>query len=208
MGTATLIRKIVHFLIYGFYHPLHKARFATFDEKGKILTTNPPAESLLLGINRFKQFYHVRSKPSRRELGNMLVVAPTRGGKGLLATTQLFTWGGSVIVNDLKGDLFQQTAGYRSKLGDVIVMNPIKGIGHRYDPLRGYKTEEELFLACHKLLYEHKEVDPFWTDSAIQMLTQIFVAARMENQPLFPYVRKIIRLGLPDASLYLQNLSP
>ena len=138
----------------------------------------------------------------------MLVVAPTRGGKGLLATTQLFTWGGSVIVNDLKGDLFTYTAGYRATLGDVYVINPIKGIGHRYDPLSGYTTEEELFLACHKLLYEHKEVDPFWTDSAIQMLTQIFVAARLENQPLFPYARNMVRLGLSDASLYLQRLSP
>src|SRR5438045_3402699 len=102
MGTATLIRKLFRFLIYGFSHPLHKARFASFDEKWRILTATPPPVSLLLSVNKLKQFYHVRSLSTRRELGNMLVVAPTRGGKGLLATTQLFTWGGSVIVNDLK----------------------------------------------------------------------------------------------------------
>jgi type IV secretory pathway TraG/TraD family ATPase VirD4 len=58
------------------------------------------------------------------------------------------------------------------------------------------------------LLYEKSEADPFWTDSAIQMLTQIFVAARLENHPLFPYARRIVRLGLPDAAQYLQTVSP
>jgi len=202
------MRKTLRFLMWGFDKRLHKSRFAAFDEKGAILASVPPPHSLLLGVNLLKQFYVVRPTQTRRELGNMLVVAPTRGGKGLLATTQLFTWGGSVIVNDLKGDLFKYTAGYRATLGDVYVMNPIKGIGHRYDPLRGYTTEHELFLACHKLLYEKSEADPFWTDSAIQMLTQIFVAARLENQPLFPYTRHIVRLGLPDASHYLQTVSP
>jgi type IV secretion system protein VirD4 len=208
MGTGTLIRKTLRLLLWGFDRRLHKARFAAIDERAHITAKEPPPISVLLGTNLLKQFYLVRPTPTRRELGNVLVVAPTRGGKGLLATTQLFTWGGSVIVNDLKGDLFQQTAGYRATLGEVIVINPIKGIGHRYDPLAGYKTEEELFLACHKLLYERNAVDPFWTDSAIQMLTHIFVAARMENQPLFPYARKLIRLGLPDASHYLHTLSP
>jgi len=194
--------------MWGFDKRLHKARFAAFDEKGSLLASEPPPSSLLLGVNLLKQFYVVRPTPTRRELGNVLVVAPTRGGKGLLATTQLFTWGGSVIVNDLKGDLFNYTAGYRATVGPVIVINPIKGRGHRYDPLASYQTEEEVFLACHKLLYEHKDVDPFWTDSAIQMLTQIFVAGRRENQPLFPYARKIVRRGLPDAAKYLHDLSP
>jgi type IV secretion system protein VirD4 len=208
MGTRTLMRKALRLVLWGFDKRLHKARFAAIDGAASIKAKDPPPNSVLLGVNLLKQFYLVRPTPTRRELGNVLVVAPTRGGKGLLATTQLFTWGGSVIVNDLKGDLFQQTAGYRATLGDVIVINPIKGIGHRYDPLASYQTEEELFLACHNLLYESKAVDPFWTDSAMQMLTQIFLAARIENQPLFPYARKIIRLGLPDASKYLHTLSP
>jgi len=171
MGTRTLIRKTLRFLMWGFDKRLHKARFAAFDEKGSLLASEPPPSSLLLGVNLLKQFYVVRPTPTRRELGNVLVVAPTRGGKGLLATTQLFTWGGSVIVNDLKGDLFNYTAGYRATVGPVIVINPIKGRGHRYDPLASYQTEEEVFLACHKLLYEHKDVDPFWTDSSRKSLS-------------------------------------
>jgi type IV secretion system protein VirD4 len=51
----------------------------------------------------------------RRELAHALIVGPPRSGKGLLAVSQLLTWEGSVIVNDLKGELFEATAGYRSR---------------------------------------------------------------------------------------------
>lgn len=208
MGTGTLIRKTLRLLLWGFDRRLHKARFAAIDEKARIKAGEPTPYSLLLGLDLFKQYYLVRETPTKRELGNMLVVAPTRGGKGLLATTQLFTWEGSVIVNDLKGDLFTATAGYRATLGTVYVINPITGIGHRYNPLNAYHTEEELSLACQNILHEESNADPFWSESAATMLTQIFVAARMEKQPLFPYARKITRLGLPEAAKYLHTLSP
>ena len=92
---------------------LHHARFARVHELSDILTDSLPTDSLLLGLNNFSRILHVKSTQARRELGNCLVVAPTRGGKGLLAVSQLLTWKHSVIVNDIKGDLFDQTAGYR-----------------------------------------------------------------------------------------------
>src|SRR5260370_11964996 len=139
MGTATLIRKALRLLFWGFDRRLHRSRFAAYAEKASITASNPPPVSLLIGANRLKQFYLVQPTQERRELGNMLVVAPTRGGKGLLAVSQILTWGGSIVINDLKGDLFSQTAGYRATLGKVFVIDP-RGIGHRYDPLQGKLT--------------------------------------------------------------------
>ena len=78
----------------------------------------------------------VRQTETRRELGNLLIVAPTRGGKGLLAVSQLLSWQHSVIVNDIKGELFTQTAGYRSTLGKVFVIDPT-GVGHCLRSLAG-----------------------------------------------------------------------
>ena len=92
---------------------LHHARFARLHELTDLLTDSLPSESLLLGISQFSRILHVKSTPQRRELGNCLIVAPTRGGKGLLGVSQLLSWKHSVIVNDIKGDLFDQTAGYR-----------------------------------------------------------------------------------------------
>src|SRR5213082_3635178 len=76
-----------------------------------LLTDSLPSESLLLGISQFSRILHVKSTPQRRELGNCLIVAPTRAGKGLLAVSQLLTWKHSAVVFDIKGELFDQTAG-------------------------------------------------------------------------------------------------
>ena len=121
---------------------LHHARFAQLHELASLQAGNAPGDpetSLLLGVGELGRMLRVRPTQARRELGNLLVVAPTRGGKGLLATSQLLTWQGSVVVNDIKGELFAQTAGYRSTLGPVYVLDPT-GVGHRYDPLLGKKT--------------------------------------------------------------------
>src|SRR6266567_6640611 len=156
MGIATLIERILHFILWGFDHRLHRARFARLDELTSITSKVPHPTSLLIGVNRLKHFLLVKPNTTRRELGNMLIVAPTRAGKGLLATSQLFTWQASVVVNDLKGDLFSATAGFRSKLGEVYVIDPT-GVGHRYDPLLSKTTEDQLYSASTRLLYEADE---------------------------------------------------
>src|SRR3989440_2625762 len=207
MGIATLIERIVHLLIWGFDRRLHRARFARLDELTSITSPTPDPTSLLIGVNRWKQFLLVRPTQTRRELGNMLVVAPTRGGKGLLATSQLFTWQASAVVNDLKGDLFTQTAGYRATLGEVYVIDPT-GVGHRYDPLVSKTTEDQFYAAAARLLFKPHERDPIFTQRATSMLTQLFLAARAEAVPPLPYVRQITRLGLTGAAKRLQELSP
>jgi type IV secretion system protein VirD4 len=152
---------------------LHHARFSRAHELSDMLTDSLPTGSLLLGISKFSRILHVRSTKERRELGNCLVVAPTRGGKGLLATSQLLTWKHSVIVNDIKGDLFDQTAGYKQTLGKVYVIDP-NGIGNRYDPLLTKRTEKDLLSAATHLLYRPDEGEGrIFTERATVMLTQL-----------------------------------
>jgi type IV secretion system protein VirD4 len=186
---------------------LHTARFASLYELTGLLTPTLNNTSLLLGVSQFNQVLTVRSTQMRRELGNLLVVAPTRGGKGLLATSQLLTWPHSVIVNDVKGELFTQTAGYRATLGKVFVIDPT-GIGHCFDPLQDRRTEDALVSAATHLLYEPDERDKVFTQRAITMLTQLFLAARIESYPPLSYVRSLIRSPLPDVAARLHALDP
>ena len=186
---------------------LHRARFARTDELAELWSNSAHPTSLLLGENLFRKFYLVRPTKMRRELGNALVVAPTRGGKGLLAISQLLSWQHSIVVNDVKGELFSATAGYRATLGNVFVIDPT-GVGHRYDPLRSKKSEDKLYSAATRLLFKPQERDPIFTKRATSMLTQLFLAARIENIPPLPYVRAVTRLGLPDAAKRLHTLSP
>jgi type IV secretion system protein VirD4 len=136
----------------------------------------------------------------------MLVVAPTRGGKGLLAVSQLLSWKHSVIVNDIKGDLFTQTAGYRASLGRVLVIDPT-GIGNRYDPIAGKRTEDELLSAATQLLHKPDEGEgAIFTQRATVMLTQLFLAARTQGLSPLAFVRTLIRDGLTAAALRLDTI--
>jgi type IV secretion system protein VirD4 len=189
---------------------LHRARFARHTEVWPLLSSSFATDAMLLGTRRWllsKPLVTVRKTKHRPELGNLLIVAPTRSGKSLLAVSQLLTWHHSVIVNDIKGDLFTQTAGFRSLVGPVYVLDPT-GVGHQYDPLQSKTTEDQLYSAATRLLFKPNERDPIFTKRTIKMLTQLLLASRIEQHPPLPYVRQVIRLGLPDAAERLQAISP
>jgi type IV secretion system protein VirD4 len=192
-GLFVLVTRIRSFFQHS--QTLHNARFANPHELTGLLTerfNDPPAGGLLLGISRFNTMLRVQPVKTRRELGNVLVVAPTRGGKGLLATSQLLSWPHSVIVNDIKGELFAQTAGYRATLGKVFVIDPT-GIGNRFDPLKGKHTDLELKSVAKSLLFKPDEGDgEIFTQRATRMLTQLLHAARMERVAPLRYVASLI----------------
>jgi type IV secretion system protein VirD4 len=186
---------------------LHTARFAKAAELRPLVSAHPPADGLLMGSRDATHFISVRPTKTRRELGNLLVVAPTRGGKGLLATSQLLSWQHSVVVNDIKGELFTATGGYRSSLGKVYVIDPT-GLGHCYDPLLSKHSEDALFSAAAHLLFKPDEGEgAIFTQRAIVMLTQLFLAARRQGQFPLPYARGMIRQGLQSAAHHLHEVS-
>src|SRR6266568_2851612 len=191
---------------------LHHARFARHHELRELLCHEPSVDGVLLGMKRvfllFKRFVVVRPTSRRQEIGNTLVVAPTRGGKGLLAISQLLSWKHSVIVNDIKGELYQATAGYRASLGNVYVIDPTRGEGHCFDPVAQKSTEKEFGQIADHILFEGEERDPIFTKRATVMLTQLFLAAKQEQVPALPYVRSLVRLGLVGAATRLHSIHP
>src|SRR5215218_2535931 len=169
---------------------------------------------LLLGVSPFTQVLSVRSTTQRRELGNVLVDALTRGGKGLLAISQLLTWPHSALVLDIKGELYEATAGYRRTLGKVFVIDP-DAVGHQFDPLHGRSTERQLYAAAKYLLYEEGERDPIFIQRGMKMLTQLFLAAREENRHagydkyrLLPYAGQLMNLPINQVAAHLHAVSP
>ena len=200
--------------------PLHRARWARRSDLRAVLAPSsrkskdrpaglPPAEALILGTFG-NHWVNVRSQPTHRELGGMLVVGRPRSGKGLLATTQLLgAWEQrSVVVTDLKGEAHAATAGYRSRLGKIFVLVPT-GVGHRFDPLADRHTEDDLYRMAQDLLHVDGEGDgQAFTERAASMLCAVFVAAKREGVPCLPYARELIRLGLRGAGARLDHVDP
>jgi type IV secretion system protein VirD4 len=193
---------------------LHHARFALPHELTPLLSHTLDEEALLLGRTHLGGIYRVQPTPKRRELGNMLVCAPPRSGKSVLAISQLLTWPHSVVVVDIKGELYQNTAGYRATLGRVFCVDPT-GVGHRYDPLAGMTDEDKLYAAAKNLLFDPKEADGrSFTEWGI-LLEVLKWQACLElnrkmgtNHRLLPFTRAIGKLGINPAAAALSAISP
>ena len=194
---------------------LYADRFAHTHEVDPLVSQNWQQEAgLLIGVSAFNHVLSVRQSKKRRELGNVLVDGLTRGGKGLLAISQLLTWPHSVVVLDIKGELYEATAHYRQSLGDVFVIDP-EAVGNQFDPLYGRVTERQLYAAAKYLLYEAGERDPIFIQRGMKMVTQLFLAARVENQQagyekyrLLPYAGQLMNLPINQVAAHLQAVSP
>jgi type IV secretion system protein VirD4 len=114
--------------------PLGDARFQTvttlrrdgwFRRKGKIL-------------GRFGRLI-LRVDDDRHHL----IIGPTRSGKGACyVVPNALSHQGSMIVTDLKGEIFRSTAGYRkSKGSQVYLFAPGSERSHRYNPLDFIRTD-------------------------------------------------------------------
>ena len=114
--------------------PLGDARFQTamtlrrdgwFRRKGKIL-------------GRFGRLI-LRVNDDRHHL----IIGPTRSGKGACyVVPNALSHEGSMIVTDLKGEIFRATAGYRkSKGSQVFLFAPGSERSHRYNPLDFIRTD-------------------------------------------------------------------
>jgi type IV secretion system protein VirD4 len=67
---------------------------------------------------------------------HVLCFAPTRSGKGVgLVVPTLFTWPGSSIVHDIKGENWELTSGFRSRHGRVLLFDPTNAASAAYNPL-------------------------------------------------------------------------
>jgi type IV secretion system protein VirD4 len=67
---------------------------------------------------------------------HILCFAPTRSGKGVgLVVPTLLTWPGSCIVHDIKGENWSLTAGFRARIGRVLLFDPTNPASSAYNPL-------------------------------------------------------------------------
>ncbi len=191
---------------------LHKARFARHDEMETLFERKPCNDGLTLGrVRQFLLFHHficVRPTKTKKEIGNSLIIAPTGGGKGNQIEGQIVAWEESMIINDPKGDLFLTTAGDKAKRGTVYVIDPTRGVGNSYDPLYGKATEDRYLTVARSLVFDPKDRDPFFAESASLMMMHLFKAARRENVPPLVYLRHMIDLGLPSVAKRLNTIDP
>jgi len=96
----------------------------------------------------FRKDGHIFGKAGRSILRRLddrhhLVIGPTRSGKGVgYVIPNALMFSGSMIVTDLKGEIYQHTAGYRKATGhQVFLFSPGAEKTHRWNPLDFVRTD-------------------------------------------------------------------
>jgi type IV secretion system protein VirD4 len=107
-----------------------------------------------------------------------LVIGPTRSGKGACyVVPNALTHQGSMIVTDLKGEIFKSTAGYRKSRGNqVFLFAPGSDRTHRYNPLdfirpdRGDRTTDIQNIAAILVPENTESENSIWQATAQQVM--------------------------------------
>lgn len=138
---------------------------------------------------------------------HVLVFAPTRSGKGVaLVLPTLLTWQGSTVNNDLKGELWAKTSGYRAALGHrCYKFSPVEEDSACFNPLLEIRigTPREVADAQNMaalLVYTDEGAgdgeSPHWRQNAMSILTGVILhecyAAKGEGRlPSLPGLARV-----------------
>ncbi|WP_349764263.1 type IV secretory system conjugative DNA transfer family protein [Fusobacterium sp. SYSU M8D902] len=145
-----------------------------------------PSDGVILGLTQDNKLI------SHNGVEHLMVMAPTRSGKGVnTVLPTLWTWKSSVIINDIKGECWDLTSGFRrSVLGQKCVyFNPMdsSGEGICYNPLAlvkvgtGSEQEDSRVIAMTLIDVDGKGEADHWISSAINLLTAVIIHVKYVN---------------------------
>lgn len=119
--------------------------------------------------------------------GHVMMIAKTGGGKGVsVVLTTLWTWKGSTLVNDIKGENWLYTAAYRrNALGHKVfrfhaTADGVKSVSCKYNPMVEIRKAtvfeyQDARLIAETLVSPNKEKDAFFGPSAVNYLTAVIL---------------------------------
>ncbi|PZM15720.1 type IV secretory system conjugative DNA transfer family protein [Rhizobium tubonense] len=149
-----------------------------------------------------------RSILRRRDDRHHLVIGPTRSGKGVgYVIPNALMFPGSMIVTDLKGEIFQQTAGYRKANGhQVFLFSPGAQKTHRWNPLdfvrqdRGNRTIDIQNMANILIPETSGSDNAVWQGAAQQVIagviSYVLESSHYKNRRNFGEVNSIFNSGV------------
>ena len=142
----------------------------TREEFHQRVGANAPKTFRLLGYTDFNNQFAVNMLDRD---GHILTVAPTRSGKGVSAVIpNLMTYSGSMVVNDVKGELFAVTSEWRRRMGHRILrFAPFESDTDFWNPFDLIEEDdedawEEVRTFAELLLPERTQNEEFWNSEA------------------------------------------
>jgi len=132
--------------------------------------------------------------------GNLLVAGPAGSGKGTFLKANCKSWKHSMVITDLKGDTYRETALDRTQYGEVYVVDTRHATGHHFDPFRVLPLDQ--WHQMVQVIVSASNDDGFWMTVATDMWLACLHAARHAQRPHIPYAMDILSLGVVEALRY------
>lgn len=108
--------------------------------------------------------------------GHLITVAPTRSGKSTtMIVPNLLRYRGSCIVLDPKGELYRDTAGWRSTLGPVYRIAPFGKGSDGFNPLAAIDSFSDARALASLLMPPDPKAQNFFRNDAIAFLTALIM---------------------------------
>ncbi len=143
---------------------------------------------------------------SSKEIPHVMMVAPTRAGKGVgFVIPNLLSFAGSIVVLDVKGENFEKTSRFRALKGDEVYrFSPFdwSNATHRYNPLAriskaptfAQRFTEVSILADLFLDKDNKTLDTF-SEAGKSIFVAACLLAIQRGTPNLGEVNKIVSGG-------------
>ena len=134
-------------------------------------------------------------------VSNVLMIAPTRSGKGVgFVIPNALTFPGSMVVLDVKGELWDETSRARKQMGDkVFRFAPLdfEHPTHQYNPLAklaDIKDMEELWTGLERVaqMFLQSQGNEDWLEGAILLFIAAGVLAIQRKKPTMGEIYRII----------------
>jgi type IV secretion system protein VirD4 len=155
-----------------------------------------------------------------RKDGSLVSIAPPGSGKTLChVIPNLLSYKGPVVVLDVKGECFENTAAWRKKhVGPVFKFNPLDVKGARYNPLthvidkQDDQWENSLWQECRLmadlLIVPQDRNNPTWESRAQNVVTGVIAWLLIRSSPEERSMGKVIdvvnKVGWKDFVEYAQ----
>lgn len=162
------------------------ARWATKSELKEMNVYSSISEGVVIGCDKNGEILR------NNGVEHLLLAAGTRQGKGInTAIPTGLNWTDSMIITDIKGELWGITAGYRQEVlkQKVLYFNPVdmENISCSYNPLDfinigTFKEIQDATVIAQTLVdIEGKSESDHWTGSAINFLIGVLLHVKYAN---------------------------
>jgi len=132
--------------------------------------------------------------------GSLITIAPPGSGKTqCFVLPNMLSWKGAVVVLDIKGEIYAATSKWRSQnIGPVYKFSPLDPANsHCYNPLSFIRQESDYIWEDSRFLADMMIVpsatnDPFWENSARDVITAAIAYITMYNPPQQRAISKVM----------------